>query len=208
MRRSIMTLGFIAGALFTAMVPGVASAQDSTQPPPPPPAGPPPQAPPPAAPSGSIMAPARNSDAPPLAGISVFGILGYGESIGFGGRYMLPIGIPSLLTHTRIRDSWAVEFGADLLYWSVSAFGANYHETELIPIAGVMWNVWLANDFAVYPKAELGFGFNVGSQNAYVGHTGIYPSGAAGLLYQVANGITLRAEIGSTGLRAGAGFFF
>lgn len=210
MRTSIMKLGFLAAVMVATMVPGMASAQDNTAPPPanmPPPAAPPPD---PSAPSGNVAKTgAVRIDAPPLTGFSLFGILGYGygDGVGVGARYMIPLPIPSLLTHTWLRDSWAVEFGGDLMYYSLGV--ADYHETVLIPVAGVMWNVWLNDQFAVYPKAEIGFGIDVGSTyNGVVEHNGIYPSGAAGLLYQVTKQITLRAEVGSTGLRGGAGFFF
>jgi hypothetical protein len=209
MHKSIIALGIIAAGLFAGTIPGVAMAQDGTPPPAtqPPSAGAPSD---PAAPSGSVAAAASlNGGAPALTGFSVFGILGYFSSVGAGARYMLPVPIPSLIHHARIKDSWAVEFGADLLYWSVGNVLGDYHETELIPIGGLMWTVWLTPQFAVYPKAEIGFGINVaGSRYSYVGHSGIYPAGAAGLLYQVSKTVTLRAEAGSTGLRGGVGLFF
>lgn len=203
MRRSIMVLGLI-GVAFTSTISGVAMA--GTAPAPAPSASPPAAE----APESIVTTPAPSSGAPAISGVSLFGIVGYGNSVGVGARYQLPVGIPSLIHHHRIKDSWAVEFGADLIYWSVDyAFAPAYHETELRPVGGLMWNVWLTPQFAVYPKAEIGWGFNVaGSQYNYVGHSGIFPSGASGLLYRITDTITLRAELGFSGLRGGVGFFF
>jgi hypothetical protein len=133
---------------------------------------------------------------------------------------MVPLPIPSLLANTTasIRDNWDLEFGADLLHWSYD-FGApgnsfNYSWTEVLPVVGVMWNLWFTRNFALYPKLELGYAFGwfsgwdngVGaSQPAY---GGFFVAGDAGALYKLDNGLTLRAEAGSDGLKLGAGWLF
>jgi len=202
MRKLIITLSLITAGLVAGLMPGVAAAQDGT----PPPAAPPPD---PSAPSGSVAtATTTSSGAPALTGISVFGIVPF-DGFGVGLRYMMPIPIPSLLHHSRIKDSWAVEFGADVLYLSYDYVLSNYHETHILPLAGVMWNVWLTPQFAVYPKAEAGFSIRASSSlNGSPSHSGVYIAGEAGLLYQVSKSVTLRAELGSYGARGGVGFFF
>ena len=37
---------------------------------------------------------------------------------GMGARYMMPLPITQLLTRTKFRDYWALEFGADILRFS------------------------------------------------------------------------------------------
>lgn len=150
-------------------------------------------------------------------GPSAWLILPWG-GIGVGGRYMLPLPIKSLLasTGTNLRDRWALEFGADYLHWSLGWAGyGDYSVNEVIPVVGVMWNVWVNDQFAFYPKAELGWGFGWASTpNGYTGawdysgHRGFYPDGAAGVLYKPWGGVTFRAEVGYAGLKIGGGWLF
>jgi hypothetical protein len=202
MRKSIITLGLIAAGLVVGMIPGVAAAQDGSGAPPA--AAPPPD---PTAPSGNIAkVGTTESGAPALSGISVFGVLGYGyyyaaAAVGVGGRYMLPVPIPSLLKRTRLKDSWAVEFGADLLHWS----DGPYSETDLHPVGDIMWNVWLTPVFAVYPKAGVATHFVLSGGHTY---SYIYYDAAVGLIYQLSNAIALRAEAGNSSLRGGVSFWF
>jgi hypothetical protein len=48
------------------------------------------------------------------SGPSIWGVLAWG-GYGAGARYMIPVPITQILTRTRFRDYWAVEFGADIL---------------------------------------------------------------------------------------------
>jgi len=199
MHKAIITLGLIAAGLVVGVIPGVAAAEGG------------------ATPESAPAAPSRNvsktgtteSGAPALTGISVFGIVPF-SGVGVGVRYMLPVGLPSIIRHPRIKDAWAVEFGADVLYLSYGAANfADYHETHILPLGGLMWNVWLTPQFAVYPKAEAGFSIRAASSaDAAPSHSGVYIAGAAGLLYQLSSAVTLRAELGSSGARLGAGFFY
>jgi hypothetical protein len=203
MRKPIITLALVAAGLVAGTIPGVAAAQANS----PESATPPPAA---AAPSGNVRKTgATESGAPALTGISVFAIVPF-AGVGLGVRYMLPVGLPAIIHHARIKDAWAVEFGADVLYLPYSATGFNdYHETHVLPLGGLMWNVWLTPQFAVYPKAEAGFSIRAASSTAGAPpHSGVYIAGAAGLLYQISSTVTLRAEFGTSGARIGAGFFF
>ncbi len=180
-----------------------------------------PNAPPPTAysstPSSSAPRQAWSSgSASSLHGASLWGILPWG-GIGVGGRYMLPLGIRPLLVNTSVRDSFALEFGADLLHWNYSAGllggpGYNYSWTEILPVVGAMWNLWLNDRFAVYPKLEAGYAFgwfsNLGPNMAAASYGGAFVSGDAGALYNINNGLTLRAEAGTSGLKLGAGWLF
>jgi hypothetical protein len=150
--------------------------------------------------------------APSGRGATVWGILPWG-GIGVGARYMIPIGIPSLLSHTRIRDNFSLEFGADLLRWSYgedTSFTSSYTWTEVLPVVGVSWNLWFSDSFALYPKLEAGyaFGWLSDASVAIGGYGGTFVSGAAGLLYKLGSGLTFRAEAGSSGLKAGVGWLF
>lgn len=196
----------VLAALVAFLIPAVALADDPAAPPPPP-----------AASSSSTPAPfvvsGPGASAPSLKGGSVWGILPWG-GIGVGARFMVPVAIPPLIHGTSVKDSFAFEGGADFLRWSYGfgAFG-NYTVTELVPVAGLMWSIWLNPQLAFYPKVELGYvfysvsGFDQtwGSRPTY---SFLFWDLTGGALYRLNGGITLRAEIGYAGLKLGAGWLF
>ena len=155
------------------------------------------------------------SSAPAMRGPSVWGILPWG-GIGVGARFMMPLGIAPLLRNTAVRDSFALEFGADLLHWNYSfvapGIGYSYSWTEVLPVVGAMWNIWVNDRFAFYPKIEIGYAFgwfsNLGTNMALASYGGTFADGAVGALYNLSSGLTLRAEAGSSGLKLGAGWLF
>jgi hypothetical protein len=179
----------------------------------------------------ALAAPAARADvpAPPLApaptistafgstslqGISVWGILPWG-GIGAGGRFLRPLPIRPLLVNTQLRDSFALEGGVDLLHWSYNyapVAGANYSWTEIVPVIGAMWNVWFTDNFALYPKLEVGYAWGWFSDWNFGGprptYGGLFADATAGALYKLNNGVTLRAELGYAGLKLGAGWLF
>ena len=76
---------------------------------------------------------------------------------------MIPVPITQILTRTRFRDYWAVEFGADILRinydYGLGTTAYSYSWTEVVPVVGMMWQVWFNDSFAAYPKIELGYAF-------------------------------------------------
>ena len=131
---------------------------------------------------------------------------------------MIPLPITQLLTRTKFRDYWSLEFGADILHWNydygvVGAHGFSYSWTEIVPVVGMMWQVWITESFAVYPKIEIGYAFGWysdtnGATTGLSGGNHFFPSGTAGVLYKLGNGITLRAEAGYVGGKAGVAWLF
>lgn len=170
----------------------------------------------PASTATASTTPARGSglEAPSLRGPSLWGIVPWG-GIGVGGRFMIPLSISPLLGRTSIRDSFALEVGADFLHYSDSVgagvFSYSWSWNEILPVVGMMWNLWLNDKFAVYPKAEAGYAFAwvSGSSGTYgTGYGGIFASGAGGAIYKLDNGLTLRGEIGISGAKLGVGWLF
>ncbi len=183
--------------------------------PPPAEAAPPPPA---VAAPGGVPGRAQVGPATAPTGPSFWGVLPWG-GYGVGGRFMLPVPITQILTRTKFRDYWALEFGADLLHFNydfgvVGGTGYSYSWTEVIPVVGMMWQVWLTDDFAVYPKIELGYAFGWYSDTNGMSTTGLsggnhfFPDGTAGLLYRIGNGLTLRAEAGYVGGKVGLAWLF
>jgi len=172
-------------------------------------------APPTAYSSGSTSAAWGNGGAPAMHGPSVWGILPWG-GVGVGGRFMLPLNFPPLLRNTQFRDNFALEFGADLLHWNYNfgfaGFGYSYSWTEVLPVVGAMWNIWVNDRFAFYPKLEIGYAFgwfsDLGNNMAQASYGGVFADGAVGALYNLSGGLTLRAEVGYAGLKLGAGWLF
>ena len=180
--------------------------------------------PPPAEPTQpALAAPGTTTGAPTPFGAagptgpSLWGVLPWG-GYGMGARYMMPLPITPLLTRTKFRDYWALEFGADILRFSYDYGLGNgaysYSWTEIIPVVGMMWQFWINDSFAVYPKIELGYAFgwysdtNGASSGTLSGGNHFFPDGTAGLLYKLGNGITLRAEAGYVGGKAGIAWLF
>jgi hypothetical protein len=146
-------------------------------------------------------------------GFSLWGILPW-SGFGVGGRFMLPLNTKPLLTNTSLHDTFALEFGADFIHQSydLGPFG-DYSWNEIVPVFGVMWEIWVNEHFAFYPKIEIGWAFGwhsslAGYSGAYGSYGGFYPDGAGGVLYKLDNGLTLRAEAGYAGLKLGAGWLF
>ena len=166
------------------------------------------------APAASLTTgqPGTAQTAPSLRGASVWGILPWG-GVGVGARYTIPLPIHPLLSKTSLRDDFSLEFGADVLRWSYgqdTLYTSSYSWTEVLPVVGMAWNLWFNDNFALYPKIEVGYAFGWLSDSAYsgAGYGGAFVSGAGGLLYKLNNALTLRAEAGSSGLKLGAGWLF
>jgi hypothetical protein len=207
-------------ALAVGLLGVFASQVALAQEPPPAPTQPPPTepAPPPAvAAPGTTGTQMQVGPAAGPTGPSLWGVLPWG-GYGLGARYMIPVPITQILTRTRFRDYWALEFGADMLHFNydygLGGTAFSYSWTEIIPVVGMMWQVWLTDDFAVYPKIELGYAFgwysdtNGTSTGTLSGGNHFFPDGTAGLLYKLGNGITLRAEAGYVGGKAGVAWLF
>ncbi|HXI58500.1 MAG TPA: hypothetical protein VNO55_20675 [Polyangia bacterium] len=169
--------------------------------------------PPPSNPPPSIVQGTDSGARTGNQGISAWAILPWG-GYGLGARYMLPLPITPLLHHPVIHDSWALEFGADLLHWNYGFLAnGNYSWNEVLPVVGMMWNVALTEQFTVYLKIEAGYAFGwYSGWNDQWGNRptygGIFVDGAAGVLYKVGGGLSLRAEVGYAGLKAGVGWIF
>ena len=178
--------------------------------------------PPSAASAGTVASAPGYASAPPSGAapstrdLGIWGVLPYsygGFGYGLGVRVALPLPIPSLLPPGRIRDNVSIEFGADYVRFSLGYLTNDYSVNWFLPVAGVRWNVWINDSFAVYPKAEAGYeiawvsGYPSGYSTPSYG--GIFVGGAAGLLYKVGAGnLTLRAEAGNFGVKGGISCVF
>jgi hypothetical protein len=172
----------------------------------------PPPAPPPAA------GPEATAAAPISSGldnsISIFGVFGYyygSSGVGLAARYQKTLSSQDFLHIPGIREDIGFEGGVDYYHYGFSEPGfADYSLNEFLFLAGIVWNFWLNDKVAIYPKLEMGFGFG-----SFSGLNGADPGGYGGFAFQGAAGIaykasalTLRAEAGSGSLRLGAAFGF
>ncbi len=170
----------------------------------------------PAAPSGEAVPAAAVSAAAPAPsnrGATVWGILPW-NGVGVGGRFTFPLAVAPLLANTSIHDNFVLEAGLDVLRWTYGQdtlyYSTSFHWTEILPVVGVSWNLWFNEHFALYPKLEAGYAFGWLSGNAYNagGYGGVFLNGAAGALYRLDSGLTLRAEAGYSGLKLGVAWMF
>lgn len=169
---------------------------------------------PPAPPATASSPPAVAATAAPSArGLTLWGIVPWG-GFGVGGRFTLPLGMePLLKNNPNLRDAFALEFGADVLHWSYGFGAYDYGWNAILPVVGVMWNVWLNEQLALYPKLDLGYflGWYTGWSDQWgprPTHGGLFWNVALGAMYRLPSSITLRAEAGYAGLKLGAAWAF
>ena len=154
--------------------------------------------------------------APLPKALTLWGAVGYGGMYGVGVRFMFPVG-PSLLKLSNIRDQLAVELGVDYLRESYGYFSyGNYSWSEILPVAGCMWQFWLLPNLAVYPKVDLGYAIGWLSGYDYCNgipncsnpsYGGFFWDISAGVMYTLGK-VALRAEIGNELVKGGVAFLF
>ena len=144
---------------------------------------------------------------------SAWGLLGYGGMYGLGLRYQKVVVADGFLKNANFKDELAVEGGLDYARQSSGWQGSNWTINYFRPAVGAMWNFWFNDNLAVYPKLDLAYAFASVSWPSGFGNTSAYSYGgiqieaAGGLMYRLP-GLALRAELGSSFLKAGAGLSF
>ena len=138
-----------------------------------------------------------------------------GTGLGLGGRYQITLVPEGLLMNPRVHDDVGLEFGLDWWHygWSSSdpfAGNVSWSYNEIAPVVGGVWNFWLTNKLAVYPKLDLMYrvgwlSTNISGVSNPGGFGGFDAQFAAGLIYKLER-VALRAEIGSYSIRFGVGF--
>lgn len=141
---------------------------------------------------------------------------GFALGLGVGLRYQWVI-VPKGFLHlpSAMHDEFALEPGFDYFHAGYSKFGVSWNYNEFTPLIGVLWNFWLTDKLAVYPKVDIGYriaswsesvnGVSVGGAHANL--FPVYIQGAGGAIYRFGP-LSLRAEVGWEDLRVGAGFSF
>lgn len=150
--------------------------------------------------------------------VSLFGILGYGYSglgsaPGVGARYQKRLVSDVAVHGPKVHDDIGIEAGLDYVHysWQIPGFPQyKWSYDEVSVLAGVVWNFWIGDKLALYPKVELAYGFGSGSSYAGVvtpSYGGLWFQGAGGAVYKLGP-IALRGEAGWRALRLGAGYSF
>jgi hypothetical protein len=209
--RRVVSLATIAGVLAVA-------ATSHAQAPSPAPASPEPS------PSPSPSPAPADVPGPPgsaTMNYTISGFLGLGYSYGFavglgiGGRFqitLVPKGFIHSL-HAPMHDELALEPGFDYFHAGYSdGVGDSWSYNEFTPLVGVLWNFWLNDNVAFYPKLDVGYRIETWSeshngQNVGGGHNDLFPvyiQGAAGVVYRIGI-VSLRGEVGWEDLRIGVG---
>ena len=154
--------------------------------------------------------------------VSVHGVLSFwmaGTGLGVGARFqktLLPEGVlkggggPSI-----IKDDIGIEGGVD---FARASWGNGWGANELVFTVGGVWNFWLNENLAVYPKLELMYrnvsldepaGCTIGGINycSNYSYGGIYFEGSAGAVYKMGS-LFLKGETSWRALHLGAGMTF
>jgi hypothetical protein len=175
----------------------------------------PPEAATPPVGSTSVEGPSMNHSLSAFLGVG-YGF-GYGTGFGVGGRYQFILVPDGFINSSKIRDEFGLEVGLDFFHvgWSssVGTLGDySYSYNEFTPVVGAVWNFWLSDKFAIYPKIDLGY--HIGSVSATIGgqsvdasgiaFSALYFQGTGGVIYRVGDAIDLRAEAGWSTLHLGA----
>jgi hypothetical protein len=159
------------------------------------------------------------ADATMQYAVSGFAGVGYGWGLGvgygLGARFQydfLPKGVLHL-PHG-MHDEMGIEAGLDFFHVSTGYLvGDNENYNEFTPLAGWVWNFWLTDKLAVYPKLDVGYRIGLYSYTDSTGKTvsvnnhdvfPVYFEGAAGVVYKVGP-VALRGEVGWEALRVGIG---
>jgi hypothetical protein len=197
----------VSAAIVAAVTMSAAASQAQTSAPP---------APPPAdAPAGPTNTTTENATVSLFAGLGYS--YGFSVGLGLGARYQWVI-VPKGFLHSlppTMHDEFALEPGFDYFHASYSVVGYNWDYNEFTPLIGALWNIWLNDKLAVYPKLDIGYrivswsasynGMSIGGAHDYL--FPVYIEGAAGVIYRI-GAVSLRAEVGWEDLRLGAGFSF
>lgn len=217
---TILFSGAVAAVSTIAAQAGADAVQASiqVQTPPPPPTSPP-GAPAPAAPESP--APSTAAASTMDHSISALFNLGYGYGfalgLGVGVRYQWVI-VPKgfLKLPSRMHDEFAIEPGFDYFHagYSTGIPGdtVSWDYNEFTPLVGAVWNFWLTDHVAVYPKIDIGYRIgewsaSINGQKVSQVNPDVFPvyfQGAAGVDYRIGI-LSLRAEVGWEALRAGLG---
>ncbi len=149
--------------------------------------------------------------------LTLFGTLGYaysGAGTGFGiaARYQKTLADRVAISHhPTIHDDIGIEFGPGFSHYSFSYYNYNFSYNEVSLFVGIVWNFWLSDRLAVYPKTEIGYRFGkVSGSDLFansIDYGGLGFEGGAGVIYKL-NAVALRAEVGNYDLRLGAALQF
>jgi hypothetical protein len=208
--RSVVSLATIVGVLA---VTGTSYAQAAAPSPAPAPASPEPSPSP--APSDVAGSPGSATMNYTLSGFLGVGYsYGFAVGLGIGARFqitLVPKGFIHSL-HSPMHDELALEPGFDYFHAGYSVDGDSWSYNEFTPLVGVLWNFWLNDNVAFYPKLDIGYRIetwseSVNGQNVGGGHNDLFPvyiQGAAGVVYRIGI-VSLRGEVGWEDLRIGVG---
>ncbi len=149
--------------------------------------------------------------------LTLFGTLGYaysGAGTGFGiaARYQKTLADRVAISHhPTIHDDIGIEFGPGFSHYSFSYYNYNFSYNEVSLFVGIVWNFWLNDRLALYPKTEIGYRFGkVSGSDVFansIDYGGLGFEGGAGVIYKL-DAVALRAEVGNYDLRLGAALQF
>lgn len=127
--------------------------------------------------------------------ISAYGVLNFGwhVSFGAGAQFAYPVVPNGFIANPRYRDALHVEGGLDFSYF----FWGDYHIGFLNPMVGVRYAVYVLEKLAPFATVKLGAAIPTAvSWGTYDPGVFFYFLGSVGVLWDLSDMISLRAEVG------------
>ncbi len=130
--------------------------------------------------------------------ISAYGLINFGwhTSLGAGAQFAYPIVPAGFVRNPRFRDALHIEGGLDFGYFFWSYGGHDYHMAMMNPVGGVRWAIYVLERLAPFACAKLGAAFPVSHDDYGRYHTELYALGTVGVIWDLSDKISLRAEVG------------
>ena len=192
MNKSKLSLSLLVAA--TTMAASSAFAQ--TEPTAPPPAAPV-TAPAPSAPAAAtkwIIDDATPRERPQtidvIAGARYLG--GRTDFVTLGGFFLLPIVPEGFIPN--VNETFSLEFGLYLDYYSYSNLGIDYNWTQLTPVGGVRWDFHLTDRWSVFATAKVGSSFAIGADEEAPNINLIAIDSGVGALWHISTMGSLRLQ--------------
>jgi hypothetical protein len=132
--------------------------------------------------------------------VSAYGLINFAwhVSFGAGAQFAYPIVPNGFIPNPRFRDALHAEGGFDFSYYFWSYGGYDWHLALLSPMVGVRYAVYVLDKLAPFATLKLGAAIPVATGGDAIYDPGVYfyMAGTVGILWDLSDMISLRAEFG------------
>lgn len=112
--------------------------------------------------------------------------------ISIGGFFQLPIVPEGFIPN--VNETFSLEFGAYVDYYSYSNIGIDYNWTQITPVGGVRWDFHLTDRWSVFATVKLGSTFAIGADAEAPDPSLIAVDSGVGALWHISTMGSLRLQ--------------